>query len=69
MPPAAMDLLVQLGQPVLIARRKARMTQAELAQAAGVGRVVVSRIETGKPVESWALALVMQALRLRVEGP
>jgi len=62
----AARLLLRLGEPVLLARRAQRLTQAALAEKAGVSRMAVSRIETGKPVETWAFAQVLDALQLSV---
>lgn len=63
---ATQSALMRLGEPVLLARRALHWTQAALAEKAGVSRMAVSRIETGKPVETWAFARVLDALNLGV---
>ena len=53
-------------------RKKAGLTQVELAQIAGVSRFVVQDIEAGKGRTSWKyIELVLQSLNLRLEpkGP
>lgn len=65
-PDAARELLLELGLVVQNERKRRALTQAHVAEAAGISRVVISRLETGKPVESWALALVLEALGLGI---
>jgi DNA-binding XRE family transcriptional regulator len=44
------------GHPVAAARERAGLTQHELAEKVGVGRVSIARIETGTRAPSLALA-------------
>jgi DNA-binding XRE family transcriptional regulator len=39
----------ELAQALISARAKAKMTQAEVAEAMGTGQAAVARIESGKP--------------------
>jgi len=69
MPDEASNLLLRMGIAVRSARSLARLNQSELAERAGVSRIAVSRLETGKPVASWVLALVMRELDMRFVDP
>ncbi len=55
-----------LGERILALRKAARMTQAELAEAAGVGNEYISKIERGLGSPSLE-TLVKVALALQVE--
>jgi len=61
-PAAAAPLLRGIGLSVLVARKRLGMSQIAVAKLAGVSRFTMHRIESGKAVESWALALVLDAL-------
>ena len=56
----------QLGQRIFALRKAARMTQSELAEAAGVGNEYISKIERGLGSPSLE-TLVKIALALQVE--
>lgn len=61
----------EMGAAVLAARTKLRLTQAQLALAAGVGVRFVVELEAGKPtIRLDSLLKVLHALggRLAVEG-
>jgi DNA-binding XRE family transcriptional regulator len=45
------------GHPLAAARERAGLTQQQLAERVGVGRVSIARIETGTRSPSMALAL------------
>lgn len=63
-------LIVRLGRALSIARRRRRMTQQELANAAGVSRLTIIRAEAGQPgVAVGTLLDILTALDTRlVEG-
>lgn len=42
------DLAVTLGHRIRVARTEAKLSQGELARAAGVTRTTISRVETGR---------------------
>ena len=61
-----------LGTLVAFHRRKAGLTQVELAQLAGVSRFIVQELEAGKGRTTWKhVEAVLQTLNLRLEpsGP
>jgi putative transcriptional regulator len=47
------------GRRVAEARRRASLTQQQLAERIGVGRVTITRIETGAQVPSLTVALAL----------
>ena len=49
----------QMNNKIRIARAEVRMTQQQLAEAAGVSRQTINAIESGKFVPSTVLALKM----------
>jgi HTH-type transcriptional regulator/antitoxin HipB len=61
-----------LGSLVSFHRKKAGLTQMQLAELAGVSRFIVQELEAGKGRTTWKhLESVLQALNLRFEpsGP
>ncbi len=61
-----------LGGLVAFHRKKANLTQIQLAELAGVSRFIVQEIEAGKGRTTWKhLEAVLEALNLRLEprGP
>ncbi|MDB2681472.1 helix-turn-helix domain-containing protein [Opitutales bacterium] len=61
-----------LGSLVGFHRKKANLTQIQLAELAGVSRFIVQEIEAGKGRTTWKhLEAVLEALNLRLEprGP
>lgn len=54
----------ELGARIRLARKAQGWTQTQLADAAGVSRPSVARIETGDDVSTATLAKVAGALRL-----
>ena len=61
-----------LGSLVAFHRKKANLTQIQLAELAGVSRFIVQEIEAGKGRTTWKhLEAVLEALNLRLEprGP
>jgi y4mF family transcriptional regulator len=58
----------KLGSIIRFHRRKARLTQSELAALAGVGKTVVFDIEKGKgTVRIDTLTKVLQALNIQID--
>ena len=64
-----MDNLQELGEAVAARRRDLKLTQAKVAQAAGVNPTVLSRLERGRVSEYGARKLlqVLAVLGLEVE--
>lgn len=66
------DSIQKLGQRIAIARKRRRLTQAELATKAGLTRLLLSRIERGAPTSGiqgyfsalWALGLEREFISL-----
>ena len=66
------DSIQKLGRSIAIARKRRRLTQAELATKAGLTRLLLSRIERGAPTSGiqnyfaalWALGLEREFLEL-----
>ncbi len=62
----------KLGERIAIARKRRRLTQAELASRAGLTRLLLSRIERGAPTSGiqgyfaalWALGLEREFIEL-----
>ena len=50
---------LKMNNKIRVARAEARMTQQQLAEAAGVSRQTINAIESGKFVPSTVLALKM----------
>ena len=50
--PARETIMVMIAQDLIAARKKAKMTQAELAEAAGVRLETISRLENARHVPS-----------------
>ena len=60
--------MIALSQIVRIHRRKAGLTQTELAQLAGVGKTVVWDLEHGKESVQWdTLQKIFRVLNITVE--
>ena len=62
----------QLGSIILFHRKRADLSQAELARHAGVSRYVVQDLEAGRGRTTWKkLEAVLSVLNLRLEpeGP
>ena len=64
-----MDTLNELGQAVALRRRELKLTQEDVAEAAGVNPDVLSRFERGRAPEYGARKLlqVLAVLGLEVE--
>lgn len=63
---------LRLGSLVRFHRKRARLSQVELADMAGVSRKVVQDIEVGRDAASWKNVLgVLEVLNIRLnpEGP
>lgn len=69
MPPAAQALLEETGRQVMLQRTTLGMTQAAVADRAGINRATVNRLERGRAVEGWALVLVLEVLGMPIERP
>lgn len=66
-PNGSVDGPADLGSMVRSARRNARLSQQDLADACGVGRRFISELEAGKPTAQLGLALtVIRSLGLQV---
>lgn len=66
-PNGSVDDPADLGSMVRSARRNARLSQQDLADACGVGRRFISELEAGKPTAQLGLALtVIRSLGLQV---
>lgn len=62
------DVAAELGRAVRFHRRRASLTQLELARLAGVGKTVVFDVEKGKPTVRLATLLhVLETLNMRLE--
>ena len=64
--------LEQLGSLIAFHRKRARLSQAELARYAGVSRYVVQNLEMGTDRTTWkTLEAVLAVLNIRLEpeGP
>ena len=64
--------VLRIGEMVRFHRKKARMTQAELAQFAEVGKTVVFDVEKGKAtVQLSTLLRILHVLNIRMQfsGP
>ncbi len=57
------QVLAELGKRARAERFRRRLTQAELAAAAGVARRTISRLEAGEPVGTDVLVVVAFTLR------
>lgn len=57
-------ILEQLGQRLSRQRIDMRLTQADLAERAGVGKRTVERIEAGEPAQSSSLVRILRVLDL-----
>lgn len=62
-----MDYKSNLGSRLQIARKRARMSQSDLAKALGVNRVTISQWETGRKSPS-AYAVISVAVATRVNA-
>lgn len=60
-------ILAELGQRLQHTRLERNLSQAKLAEEAGIGRVTLQRIEDGKPASMVNLIRVLRALDL-LEG-
>ncbi len=60
---APAEILARVGNQAKALRIRRRITQAELAAAAGVGRKTIVRMEAGEPVGTDILVRVALALR------
>ncbi len=66
------DSIKRLGRNIAIARKRRRLSQAELATKAGLTRLLLSRIERGAPTSGiqgylaalWALGLEREFVNL-----
>lgn len=57
------------GKTVLVARKKAKLTQAQLAAASGIGERFVRELEKGKPTcQLEKCLLVAQMLGIKLEA-
>lgn len=68
-PPLATAVLENWGRTVRETRVSRGLTQASLGRQCGVSRDTILTIEAGRPVESWALALVAHYLGLPMKKP
>lgn len=59
--------LLALAALIRECRKASGMTQQQLAQAVGVGRVTVIRLESGKNIETGTLARIMDLFGLSVQ--
>ena len=53
-PAPAADRDITIGHRIILLRRQARLTQAELAKAAGITRAVLQCIEAGDTEPRWS---------------
>lgn len=70
--PSATHRLVQLGEQLRLARKRQQVTAAAAAEAAGMSRVTLHRIERGEPsvtVGAWLAAAAALGLELALADP
>ncbi|MDR3491514.1 MAG: type II toxin-antitoxin system Y4mF family antitoxin [Gammaproteobacteria bacterium] len=60
---------IDMGKLILATRKKAKLTQAELAAASGIGERFIRELEKGKPSCQLEKALlVMQMLGIKLDA-
>lgn len=63
---------IEMGKLIRATRKKAKLTQAELAAAAGIGERFIRELEKGKPscqLEKALLVTQMLGIKLEAELP
>lgn len=60
-------MMVELGQQIRAARASRGWSQSVLAEAAGVSRPSVARIEAGEDVSTGTLSKIVEALGLGID--
>jgi len=64
--PYQLDNLQEIGSAMGILRRRAKLSQTALGQAAGLSRMPVYRLEAGQDISLRSFLAMLQALKLQL---